>query len=129
MPSTHTIKGLSQAWRQVMEHLQEVLLSSPEGLTDLQRESEEEAVQRLQRMQACCLAALTRLCALLLPAVPGARPMGQHEKAGDKEAGGQRGEGGAAANGASEGGLAAVWGVVGVATTMQSGVCILVLAC
>ena len=82
---------------QVIEHLQEVLLSAPQGLTDMQRESEEEAVQRHQRMLACCLAALTGLCSMLLPA-PGTQAQPQQGLHQDKGEPGQ-----AASNGTSGG--------------------------
>ena len=62
----------------MLEHLQEVLLSSPQGLTDMQRESEEEAAERHQRMLACCLAALTGLCGMLLPTQPQHSPVQVH---------------------------------------------------
>ena len=82
---------------QVMEHLQEVLLSAPQGLTDMQRESEEEAVQRHQRMLACCLVALTGLCSMLLPA-PGTQAQPQQGLQQDEGEPGQ-----AASNGTSGG--------------------------
>ena len=82
---------------QVMEHLQEVLLSAPQGLTDMQRESEEEAVQRHQRMLACCLAALTGLCSMLLPA-PSTQARPQQDLQQDEVKPGQ-----AATNGTSGG--------------------------
>ena len=54
----------------MLEFLQEVIFSTPVALGDLQRESEEEAAQRHERMLACGLLALAGLLALLLPSQP-----------------------------------------------------------
>ena len=56
----------------MVEFLQELVFSTPAALTDLQRESAEEADQRHERAVACSLAALAGLVSALLPVQEGA---------------------------------------------------------
>ena len=51
----------ASALSQVLQFLQELIFSVPSALADLQRESEEEAGQRHERMVACSLLALAGL--------------------------------------------------------------------